>query len=293
MFDHLGFARAWSGGVRAWGAALSAGLAPWMIWAAPQAMVVADGFEFPEGPVVLANGTVLVCDVPTGKIYSVDPAGGGKELWLELDGEPNGASLAPDGKVLVADRKHRRIVAVDPKTRLVTTLSPPEPSLHSPNDVTVSPGGLIFFTDPTWQRGWREMAQHVWQVDGPGTMRALRAFLQPNGIKATGERLLVAEGATGVVWAAALEKDGPGEFREFFRFNDVPALDGMEVAADGRVFVALFGAGAIGVLSAEGEDLGRIPLPGKNPTNVVLSADGRNMFVTEAEKKQVLRITGF
>ncbi|MFQ3670252.1 MAG: SMP-30/gluconolactonase/LRE family protein [Verrucomicrobiia bacterium] len=261
--------------------------------AAPQIIVLADGFEFPEGPVLLPDGTLLVCDVPTGKVFSVDPAGGGKEVWLELEGEANGACLAPDGRVLIADRKNRRILAVDPSSRTVTPASPAHESLHSPNDVTISPEGVIFFTDPTWKRGWREIPQHVWRVDGPESMRPLRPFLQPNGIKVVGDKLFVAEGATGKIWVSQLIGTGETDFREFFTFENVPALDGMEASPDGRLFVALFGASAIAVLSPEGQELGRIPLPGKNPTNVVISPDGQSLFVTEAEKKQILRITGF
>ncbi len=295
MFDDIGVAGPWSYVVRGLVLGIVLGLLvrATLGLAAPTALVLADGFDFPEGPVLLPVGTLLVCDVPTGKIFSVDPAGGGKEVWLEFDGEANGACLAPDGRVLVADRKNKRIAAVDPVTRRVTTVSPPEEALHSPNDVAVSEGGVIFFTDPTWQRGWREIDQHVWRVDGSDSMRSLRSFLQPNGIRVAGNKLYVAEGATGKIWVAELSGEGEGEFRELFTFEGVSALDGMEVGPDGRLFVALFGASAIGVISAEGEDLGRIEVPGKNPTNVVLSPDGKSLFVTEAEKKQVLRITGF
>ncbi|GAB4250163.1 MAG: SMP-30/gluconolactonase/LRE family protein [Candidatus Methylacidiphilales bacterium] len=259
----------------------------------PQILVLAEGFAFPEGPVLLQDGTLLVCDVPTGTIYSVDPAGGGKEVWLKFDGEPNGACLAPDGRVLVADRKNKRIRAIDPVTRSIADVSPPEASLHSPNDVGVSSEGVIFFTDPTWKRGWREIPQYVWRVDRPDALRSLRSFLQPNGLKVFDQKLFVAEGATGVVWVADLGGAGQPEFRPFFTFQNVPALDGMEAGPDGRLFVALFGASALGVISTQGEDVGRIQLPGKNPTNVTISPDGKNLFVTEAEKKQVLRITGF
>jgi gluconolactonase len=259
--------------------------------AEPVIQVLADGFTFPEGPVLLADGTLVVCDVPAGIIYSVKTDGSGKEVWLEFDGKPNGACLGLDGNLLVADAKNKRVISVDVGTKAITVLTPADQELHSPNDVTVAPDGTIFFSDPTWQQGWRSVRQFVWKVLPGQRMEHLREFVQPNGLKAVGDLLYVAEGATGKIFVANWKNNEP--FNLLYTFENVKALDGMEADADGNLYVTLFGSASIGVLSPTGELIKQIALPGKNPTNVVMSPDGSTLYVTEAEKKQVLKITGF
>src|SRR5262245_61077640 len=73
--------------------------------------VVAEGLAFPEGPVALADGSVLVVEIVAGRLTRVD-ADGSTDVVAEVGGGPNGAAIGPDGAAyvcnnggLVADRR--------------------------------------------------------------------------------------------------------------------------------------------------------------------------------------------
>ena len=59
--------------------------------------LVTDGLHFPEGPVPLRDGRVVVVEIQTGTITAVSPDGQ-KEVLATTGGGPNGAAIGPDGK---------------------------------------------------------------------------------------------------------------------------------------------------------------------------------------------------
>src|SRR5215217_7395432 len=66
------------------------------------ARVVATGLGFPEGPVVLSDGSVLCVELRHGRLVRV--AGDGSvDAVAELGGSPNGAAIGPDGAVYVCN----------------------------------------------------------------------------------------------------------------------------------------------------------------------------------------------
>src|SRR5688500_14972916 len=63
--------------------------------------VVAADLEFPEGPLVLPDGDLLVTEIRSGRISRVTPAGK-VSPFAETGGGPSGAALGPDGAIYVA-----------------------------------------------------------------------------------------------------------------------------------------------------------------------------------------------
>src|SRR5688572_25920219 len=65
---------------------------------------LADGLAFPEGPVVLPNGDIVVCELRAGRVSIVPGGGNGPRRTLaEPGGSPNGAAIGPDGKLYVCN----------------------------------------------------------------------------------------------------------------------------------------------------------------------------------------------
>lgn len=64
--------------------------------------LVTDGLSFPEGPVILADGSVLVVEIRSGRLTRVAPDGT-RTVVAELGGGPNGAAIGPDGAVYVCN----------------------------------------------------------------------------------------------------------------------------------------------------------------------------------------------
>src|SRR5229473_2204246 len=61
-----------------------------------------DGLEFPEGPVALGDGSVLLVEIAGGTLTRVD-ADGTKSVVARTGGGPNGAALGPGGTCTIAN----------------------------------------------------------------------------------------------------------------------------------------------------------------------------------------------
>ena len=64
--------------------------------------VVTAGLRFPERPVALNDGSILVVEIEGGHLMRVLPSGD-KQVVAELGGGPNGAAIGPDGKCYVCN----------------------------------------------------------------------------------------------------------------------------------------------------------------------------------------------
>ena len=64
--------------------------------------VIATGLEFPEGPVVMPDGSVVLVEIRGKRLTRVYPDGR-KEVVAEIPGGPNGAALGPDGKMYICN----------------------------------------------------------------------------------------------------------------------------------------------------------------------------------------------
>ncbi len=60
--------------------------------------VVAEGLRFPEGPVAMADGSVLLVEIAGSALSRVHPDGT-TEVVADCGGGPNGAAVGPDGDV--------------------------------------------------------------------------------------------------------------------------------------------------------------------------------------------------
>ncbi|GIR53656.1 MAG: hypothetical protein CM15mP62_11270 [Rhodospirillaceae bacterium] len=63
---------------------------------------VATGLSFPEGPVALPDGDVLLVEIYAGRLTKVKPTGE-KIIIADLEGGPNGAAIGPDGRCYICN----------------------------------------------------------------------------------------------------------------------------------------------------------------------------------------------
>jgi gluconolactonase len=137
-------------------------------------VTVTEGLRFPEGPVVMPDGSVILTEIEQGKITRVRPDGS-KETVATTGGGPNGLALGPDGKLyccnnggfeyaeaggylaphgIANDYSGGRIERIDIETGAVEVLYKSGDfgcTLRGPNDIVfdTSPdgGGGFWFTD--------------------------------------------------------------------------------------------------------------------------------------------------
>jgi gluconolactonase len=278
---------------------------------------IAGGLRFPEGPVVLADGSILVVEIAAGRLTRVAPDGG-KTTVAEPGGGPNGAAMGPDGKVYICnnggfrwneipgvgpvpagqadDYSGGRIERVDLATGRVETLYTECDGhpLKGPNDLVFDAHGGFYFTDPGKSRP-REMDRGaVYYAKADGSLIKPIAFpsVHPNGVGLSpdGCTLYFAETESARLWA--MDVVAPGEVkRERWpsvnggRFLACPGgyrrFDSLAVDSAGNIAVATLIEGGIGVFSPDGELVRQIAMPDPLTTNICFGGpDMRTAYVT-------------
>src|ERR1700755_1509816 len=64
--------------------------------------VLPTDLQFPEGPVVMPDGSVVLVEIRRQTLTRIYPDGR-KEIVAKIPGGPNGAALGPDGKMYVCN----------------------------------------------------------------------------------------------------------------------------------------------------------------------------------------------
>ena len=64
--------------------------------------MITDGLQFTEGPVVMADGSIVLVEIRRGTLTRVLPDGR-HEIIAHLGGGPNGAAVGPDGAMYVCN----------------------------------------------------------------------------------------------------------------------------------------------------------------------------------------------
>jgi len=271
---------------------------------------LAEGFGWAEGPIwVRSGGYLLFTDVPGNKMWKwsekgglekfLDPSGAtdpDPEVWREAGA--NGLAILDDKTILLADTGNRAIQKLDLATKTKTPVATrfDGKKFSSPNDVTRTKSGVLFFTDPPYgfkkfdDAPEKEIAFNgVYRMGADGAVSVVEQELhRPNGVALSPDDsvLYVAQSEPGkaIIMAYSLDKDGNVTGKKLFAdltdlmSREAPGLpDGLTVAADGTIFTT--GPGGVIVLSKDGKRLGRIS-NGKATANCKFGDDGRTLYLT-------------
>jgi gluconolactonase len=273
--------------------------------------IVAEGFQFTEGPVWLDKQKMLLfSDVPANTIYKWTEAKG-KEVYLKPSGytstEPRGGfmgsnalSLASDGKLLICQHGDRRIAKMNapinaPLPNFLTVAGQYNGKrINSPNDLFVATNGDIYFTDPSYgfEKGARDPKkelpyQGVYKVDKSGRNTLLvDSIEQPNGISIFpgGKTMIVSNSDDRKKRWYLYDITSKGSLTNGRVFYDVSnekgmgVCDGLKIDKAGNVFAA--GPGGIWIFTKAGKLIGKININGVTAANCALTPDGKTIFIT-------------
>lgn len=195
---------------------------------------IATGLKFPEGPVVMDDGSVIVVEIQSGTITRVKP-NGRKQVIATPGGGPNGAAIGPDGALYVcnnggfewhkngkltipghkpANYSGGRIERVDISTGKVDILYTQcdDRPLRGPNDIVFDKQGGFWFTDHAKStHDYREWgALYYAKPDGSHISAQIHQIMAPNGVGLSPDEKTVyyAETLSGRLFAGKIAKPG-------------------------------------------------------------------------------------
>ena len=226
---------------------------------------IAEGLAFPEGPVVMADGSVILVELMGGRVTRCWD--GRRETVCETGGGPNGAAIGPDGALWLCNNggiyqtgpgSEGRIERIDLSTGRLERVcdSCDGIALGAPNDLVFDADGRLWFTDfgTIGRTGKDYGGLYTCLPDGSAIAAIKRGTLSYNGIGLSpdGMHLYVADTFQARLYrydarVAAQEPQYVGT-----AMGDV-AFDSLAVTAAGNICVATLLKGGITTFSPSGE----------------------------------------
>lgn len=271
--------------------------------------LVAEGLKFPEGPVAMADGSVILTEIRGPWLTRIRPDGG-REVLAETATGPNGAAIGPDGAVWIAvnggafsyrdqgglaipgstppDHRPGSIQRFDfASGRLETVYD----GLVAPNDLVFDAAGGFWFTDHgvSIAGGRRFGALYHAGIDGGSLSRQRHDLMSPNGVGLSPDQRVVYVADTWLqrLWAFDIAEPGrltappgyaPG--RVVANLPGYQLLDSLAVEAGGRICVATIVNGGITIVDPDGS-LDHVAVPDPVTTNICFGgADMRDAWIT-------------
>ena len=278
---------------------------------------ITDGLKFPEGPVVLPDGSVVVVEIESGHLVRV-ALDGRKDVVADLGGGPNGAAMGPGGCIYVCNnggfnwlyeddgfiRPHGiadsyaggSIQRVNLSSGAVDTLythcdgNP----IMGPNDIIFDGKGGFYFTDhgKSYDRLMDRGALFYAAEDGSMIREVAFPLITPNGVGLSpdGRTLYASETETGRVWAWPVLSPGvlgkeawpsPNGGRFVGGATGYQRFDSMAIEESGNICIASLVAAGISVFAPEGGRIEFYEAPEPYCTNIAFGgADRRTAYIT-------------
>lgn len=277
--------------------------------------LVAEDLQFPEGPVAMADGSIVLVEIQRKTLTRVTPDGK-RETIADVGGGPNGAAVGPDGAIYITNNggsftyhemnglnipgatppshKGGLIQRVDLKTGDVKTLydSCDDKRFEGPNDLVFDKEGGMWFTDhgSSTPTGRNYGGLYYALPDGSKVVRHREGMISPNGVGLSPDEktVYVADTHLGRLWA--FDVKAPGELAEapplqpgrvVCNLQGYQLLDSLAVEAGGKVCVATIINGGVTAFDPDGSTTEHFPFPDLLCTNIVFGgADMQDAWVT-------------
>ena len=255
--------------------------------------LIKDGFDGTEGPLPLADGSLLFTENRADRVIRIG-ADGSISTFLENANGINALAAGANGELYGVQTLKPRVGVVYPRAQEKVLADAHDGTAFSrPNDLVLAANGTLYFTDSGTQLkpGEKPPQGHpaVYRLKPDGKLEQIANDIpRPNGVQLSPDEktLYIANTAGDQVLAYDIAADGKlGARRNFARLTGLrdtdtgpsSGADGLAVDADGRLYVAT--TDGVQVFSTKGEPLGTIALP-KAPQNLAFAGkDKKTLFV--------------
>jgi len=258
--------------------------------------LIANGFQFVEGPVWNDTLGLLFSDLSGNKVYKWTEDDS-ISIFLNPSSNSNGLTYDLEGHLILAQTGLRRVTRRESGgslTSLADTFNGKK--LNSPNDLAVKSDGAIFFTDPPFNIPPGQQQEltfaGIFRISPTGELQLLDSTLNlPNGICFSPDetKLYVNNSQARIIYVWDIIDDSTiANKREFARINPTGYADGMKVDSSGNLFCT--GPLGVWVFSPEGDLLDTILVP-INPTNCNWgNEDRKTLYITAGNSVYRIRI---
>jgi len=245
---------------------------------------LAGDFKFTEGPAADAKGNVYFTDIPNHLIliWTIDDK---LDTFRINSGRANGLFFDKDENLLVCEGEKGQITSTSPNNEHKAIATEYDGKrFNQPNDLWPDGKGGVYFTDPKYGGGDKELFQngmHVYYIkpDHNSVIRVCDDLEKPNGVIGTpdGKTLYVTDDQAGKTYKYEVQNDGSLSNKALFVEL---GCDGMTIDKSGNVYLTPRGKQNIDIFSPSGVLLDSIKVP-ERPSNVCFGGAKRNqLFIT-------------
>jgi xylono-1,5-lactonase len=252
--------------------------------------LIASGFGLLEGPVWHPTLGLLVADVEHGGVRAYTK-GKTPEVMVPHRRGIGGMALHADGGLIVGGKSiaYKRL-APEAAPTIVLIDNAVVPDIAGYNDLTTDAAGRIYagsvgFVVSQGDNG-RTGFLHLIDLDGSSRVVAKDLRLTNGlGFSPDGKRLYHSDSRANIIRVYDVAGDGSlSPPREFARISTgIP--DGLAVAQDGRIWLALAYGSTVAVFAPDGREVERIPIPVPMVTSLCFGGpDLRDLYVVSGPK---------
>lgn len=261
---------------------------------------------YPAALALAQDGTLYTGSYASGAVWRISPEGTVQEIpgTREQISSVTGLHVTADGTLYVLDRVvAARITAQvwrvegDDVTLLLDVMQRGFDNVMQPNDIMLDAAGNLYVADINTGVVWRVEAE---TLDSAVFWRLDEERVAPSGLAydAGRDALLIADAGRDRIYRLPLGADDPlAAMETLYAYEgaqeEAPGINGITLAPDGTLYVALLGQNAVARLDEETGELLVLAVGFRGSSDVAYDAQRQRLYVNNWDQRWLLPIDFF